>query len=228
MPLTFFFCLALLVGLRLVHDDRDRTAVALGLVIGVGLLVKYTMVLVFPVLLALAWTAGAPRRVLRHGPVVLAISAAMLLAWLDHAFALGILTAQQEHLGKLAGVSWRHPRWALDAIFSKTPSALGVYTLPWIALGAWAARRRLREDGFVLAWIALVFVPLVATLPDNRYFLPAFPALLLLAARALLDRPARWTVHVLLLAWLLCAITLALYAQVDLSQRAFLFQRGDP
>jgi len=227
MPLTFLFCLAILVALQLARDDRDRTAVALGLLIGTGLLVKYTMVLVFPVLLALAWSDGSLSRVRRHGPVVVAIAAAMLLAWLDHAYALGILTTQQQRLGRLARVSLRNPAWALDAIVSKTPAALGVYTLPWIVLGAWAARRRLAVDGFVLAWIALVSVPLVLTLPDNRYFLPAFPALLLLAARALLDRP-RWTAQGLLLAWLLCAITLALYANVDLAQRAFLFHRDRP
>lgn len=228
MPLTFCFCLAVLVTLQLLRDDRGRTAVVLGVVIGLGLLVKYTMVLVLPVLLALAWSADAMPAARRHGPVVLAIAASMLLVWLDHAFALGILTAQQERLGRLAGVSLRHPTWTLDALFSKTPSALGVYLLPWIALGATATfRHRLREDRFVLAWIGLVFVPLLLTLPDNRYFLPAFPPLMLLGARALLDRP-RWTVRVLVLAWALCAITLALYAQVDLGQRAFLFHRESP
>jgi len=227
MPLTFCFCLAVLLALQLVRDDRGRTAVALGLVVGLGLLVKYTMLLVLPVLLALAWSADALPIARRHGPVVLAIAAALLLVWLDHAFALGILTAQQQHLGRLAGVSWRNPGWALDAVFTKTPAAVGVYLLPWIALGAHAARRRLAEDRLVLAWVALVFAPLLLTLPDNRYFLPAFPALFLLGARALVDRP-RWTAHVLVLAWLLCAITLALYAQVDLGQRAFLFHTPEP
>jgi hypothetical protein len=69
----------------------------------------------------------------------------------------------------------------------------------------------------------LVFVPLLLTLPDNRYFMPAFPALMLLGARALLDRP-RWAAQVLVLAWLLCALTLAFYAHIDLAERVFLFR----
>lgn len=223
MPLTFFFCLAILAAMWLARSDRSLAAVALGLVVGLGLLVKYTMVLVLPVLLALAWYTGTLARARRHAPVVLAIAASFLLAWLDHAYALGILSTQQERLGRLAGVAWRSPRWAMDALLTKTPSALGVYTVPWIALGALATRRRRTSaDRFVLAWIVLVFVPLLVTLPDNRYFLPAFPALAVLGARALLDRPI-WLAHVLVLAWLLCAITLAFYARIDLSQRMFLF-----
>lgn len=223
MPLTFFFCLAVLLGLHLERTSRDVVAVALGVVLGLGLLVKYTMLLVFPVLLALAWVSSSLPLARRHAPVVLAIALAFLLAWLDHAHALGILGAQQHRLRRLAGISWRRPGWALDALLTKAPSALGVYTVPWIALGALATlRRRAVEDVFVLSWIVIVFVPLLLTLPDNRYFLPAFPALALLGARALLARP-RWAAHVLVLAWLLCAITLAFYANIDLGEKVFLF-----
>jgi hypothetical protein len=67
-----------------------------------------------------------------------------------------------------------------------------------------------------------VFVPLVLTLPDNRYFLPAFPALAALAAGVLVGRP-RYAGHVLLLAWLLCAVSVLFYTRIDLGQKAFLF-----
>lgn len=224
MPLTFLFCLAVLVALRLERTGADRVAVLLGLVIGTGLLVKYTMVLVLPVLLALAWCLGSLARARRHAPTVLAIAFAMLFVWLDHAWSLGILDAQRARLGHLAGMAQRRPGWALDALLTKTPSALGIYTVPWIALGAVAAfRRRSAADRFVLGWVALVFVPLLLTLPDNRYFLPAFPALLLPAASLLVAEP-RATGRVLLLAALLCAISLVFYAHIDLARQAFLFR----
>jgi 4-amino-4-deoxy-L-arabinose transferase-like glycosyltransferase len=223
MPLTFCFLVALLAALRLERSESDPAAVLLGALIGVGLLVKYTMVLVLPVLLALAWQHGWLPLLRRHAPAVLAIAAAFLLVWLDQAYALGILGKQQQRLERLATVVVRSPHWAMDAIFSKTPSALGPYLVPWIALGAASAlRRRSSADRFVLCWVLLVFVPLLLTLPDNRYFLPAFPALAALAATALLERP-RIAAHVLLLAWLLCAISVLFYTRIDLAQKAFLF-----
>jgi hypothetical protein len=68
--------------------------------------------------------------------VVLAIAFALLLVWLDHAWSLGILDRQQQRLGRLASVAQRSPGWALDALVVKAPSAIGIYVLPWVALGA--------------------------------------------------------------------------------------------
>jgi hypothetical protein len=68
---------------------------------------------------------------------------------------------------------------------------------------------------------------LLLTLPDNRYFLPAFPAVALVGAQALAGRP-RWSARVLLLAFLLCAVTLAFYARIDLAQHAGVFGTGKP
>jgi hypothetical protein len=176
------------------------------------------------VLLAFAWRLGRLPLARRHAPVVLGIALALLLVWLDHAYAIGILGAQQERLGRLATIARRSPGWALDAVFTKTPSALGLGVLPWVAVGVLAAlHRRTTADSVALLWIGLVFVPLLLTLPDNRYFLPAFPALTGLAAVVLVSRP-RWAGHVLLLAWLLCAITFWFYARIDLGERVFLFR----
>lgn len=224
MPLTLFFLLAMLLALRLERTGRDVDAVVLGVALGLGLLVKYTMVLVLPMLAVLAWRLGWLDRARRHAPVVLGIALAFLLVWLDHAYAIGVIGAQGERLGGLATVATRHPGWALDAIFTKTPSALGVGLAPLVVAGAWRAlRRRGTGDVLVLSWIALVSVPLLLTLPDNRYFLPAFPAMMALVAIVLADRP-RWAVHVLVLAWLLCAITFFFYARIDLGEKVFLFR----
>lgn len=223
MPLMFLFLLALLLTVVIERRGGDRLAMLLGVVVGLGLLVKYTMVLVFPVLLALPWCTGNLRIARRHGAVVLAIALAFLLVWLDHAWSLGILGLQQQRLARLATVSQRSPGWAIDALLFKTPAAIGVYVMPWVALGAVAMfHRRAMQDRFVACWIGLVFVPLLLTLPDNRYFLPAFPAVALVGAQALAGRP-RWCARVLLLALLLCAVTLAFYARIDLSQHGGVF-----
>src|SRR5262249_22997928 len=136
MPLTFFFVAALLAALRLERSERDAAALLLGVLVGLGLLVKYTMLLVLPVLVVLACQPGRLPLARRCAPLVLATALAFLLVWLDQAYAIGVLGAQQARLGRLAGVTSRHPFFALDAIFSKMPSALGVAVLPWTLVGA--------------------------------------------------------------------------------------------
>ena len=201
--------------------------VLLGVVVGAGLLTKYTMLVVFPVLLLLAVTARPSR-----GPLLLTclagvVSAAILAAWLALAGHLGILDQQRAWLAERAGSATRSARgvgYALDGLLSKAPSAVGLYMLPllWLGLRSFDRATR-RSDVFVVGWILLVFVPLLLTLPDNRYPLPAYPALAILAARGL---PREDTPRIVLLALLLCASVLAYYALVDLRLHAFLF--GSP
>ena len=77
-----------------------------------------------------------------------------------------------------------------------------------------------RSDLFVLFWIAAVFLPLLLTLPDPRYFMPAFPALALVMARGL-ESVDEATEQVIALALLHCGG--ALYLFVDWQRTAFLF-----
>ena len=72
----------------------------------------------------------------------------------------------------------------------RLPSALGVYHLPLLAAGVWGAwRRRQQAEWFLLAWVAVIWLPLLVTLPDHRYFLMTFPVLAVLAANALQNIP---------------------------------------
>ncbi len=50
-------------------------------------------------------------------------------------------------------------------------------------------QRRNRSDLSLLVWISAVCLPVLLTLPDPRYFLPAFPALAIAGARGLHRRP---------------------------------------
>jgi len=220
IPLMFLFCLAILFGIRLLEAPSDRRAVALGVVIGIGLLTKYTMVFVYPVLLALLLPFGRPPRIWRLLAIVLAVSLGMLAVWLVLASTAGILERQTAKVGQLATVSTRSTRWALQGLFVRLPSALGIYAIPVILLGMWDCARSARSvrsaNGFALAWLFGIGVPLVVTLPVNRFFLPAFPAVTIVMALALADRRAN-AVRVALLLAALCGITLLYYAWVDLS-----------
>ncbi|MBV7334380.1 glycosyltransferase family 39 protein [Chloroflexi bacterium TSY] len=82
---------------------------------------------------------------------------------------------------------WR-TRYLLNAVSFRIPSAIGLYNLPLIAVGLWiylTQRNRpqvMRANGFILLWIAIIFLPFLLTLPDPRYFMPSFPALAILMA----------------------------------------------
>jgi hypothetical protein len=96
--------------------------------------------------------------------------------------------------------------------------------MPLLLLGAYRGfRRRSSYDRALLVWIVLICVPLLLTLPDNRYFLPAFPAFAAISARALEQRRGV-NAPVLALALSLCAVTILYYAQIDLSRPVFLFR----
>ena len=103
-----------------------------GLALGLGILSKYPMVLVYPVLGYLFWTSdrGAARARLAF---LVSVSVAIALAWLGLSFHIGIFQLQS---GTLTGFSlsvaetiWG--KWMfLEVATTRVPSALGVYSLP--------------------------------------------------------------------------------------------------
>jgi hypothetical protein len=70
-------------------------------------------------------------------------------------------------------------------------------------------------------WIAVVFVTVSVTLPDARYFMPAFPALGIAMARAGVKRLYAAPGRVVLLALLYCGG--ALYLLVDWYRAGYIF-----
>jgi len=87
--------------------------------------------------------------------------------------------------------------FTLEAIARKIPTAIGLYNLPLIGLGAWAWKSRGEfawSNIFILFWLLVVFVPVLLMLPVDRYLMPAFPALAIFVASgidALLKEPLR-------------------------------------
>jgi 4-amino-4-deoxy-L-arabinose transferase-like glycosyltransferase len=213
---------------RATSTIETRRAVLLGLVLGTGLLVKYTMILVYPVLAAILLVQGTLAARWRACAIALGISGAIFGAWLMVAWNLEVLGPQVEWTARMGGVATRSARgfrFALDALFTKLPSGLGLYNLPLLALGlARFATLPPRSRRVLAGWIVLVSVPLLSTLPDNRYFLPVYPAFAILSAVGIVQVAHPGRARVLALAWLLCGVTLAYYTTVDLRQRAFLFR----
>jgi 4-amino-4-deoxy-L-arabinose transferase-like glycosyltransferase len=190
MLTAFCFILGVFLMFRLVEKPTYKLAVAVGLCLGIGLLCRYTMVFIYPLLLGVVVIRGLGRRLLGHLLVVLLISGGMLAIWFCYAASTGVLAVQWKTLTYSAGFvaktamgRTREEGWIAGALLFRVPSGIGVANFPLLLLGAWClCQRRNLSDVSLLLWIVAVGFPLVLTLPGPRYFLPAFPALAMMMA----------------------------------------------
>lgn len=223
-PLTFFFTLTVLLTLRLAERPSVGRLFLVGLAIGAGLLSKYTMVFVLPLVFGIITVQGSFKQAVRYLGVMALIGAFLLAGWLLFANQLDILQRQFATIWEYAGLVLTNDygrRVLFETMTNRLPSGLGVYNLPFLALGGlFVINRRRKADWIVLFWILSVWLPLSLTLPDHRYFLPSFPAVALVAALGL-QQVTKGTARGLLLALLLAASTLYLY--VDWVRAAELF-----
>jgi 4-amino-4-deoxy-L-arabinose transferase-like glycosyltransferase len=226
IPATFFFSLALLLTLHLLRKPTYRLSVATGIAIGAGLLSKYTMVLIYPVLLSCFATSGPFRRLKLHLGTITVVSVGMLATWLVYAYYIGVFAGQRDTIISYAGLVTTTnygKRVLLESLLTRLPSAVGVYNIPLLFLGGLhLMRRRNQSDLFVLLWIVTVSLLLILTLPDHRYFMPTFPALAILMACGLRRIPEA-AGQMVLLALLYCGG--ALYLFVDWHRARHLFLR---
>lgn len=226
LPVTFFFTLTFFLTLRLLQTPTYRLATVLGFCISVGLLSKYTMVLIYPALFSVLALSGEFRRLMPYFGVLFLVSIGVLIIWAGYAYHNGILAGQTRTLAFYTGQviatrSGRH--WMLTALFWRVFPAIGIYNLPFLFLGGWRLlRRRNPANLFILAWIAPVFFFLLFTLPDPRYFLLVFPALAVMMACEL-QRLPKAAEQIIILALLLCSG--ALYLAVDWYRITHLFLR---
>jgi len=208
MPVTFCFVLANFLTLRLLRRPTYWLAGGIGLCIGAGLLCKYTMVFIYPVVLFACLASGQLRLLIPYVTVIVLVSMSVLGVWLGYAAHLGVFAAQQKIITTRARSGLTTPigrKWLLQVLSLRLPSGIGVYNLPLLFYGGWQLRqRRARSDVFILVWIVAVFFPLMLTIPGPRYFLPAFPALAIAMARGFLcvGEGAERIVLLTLLYWL--------------------------
>jgi 4-amino-4-deoxy-L-arabinose transferase-like glycosyltransferase len=212
MQVTLFFAMALLLCLRLLKTPSFKLAAAIGVVIGLGLLTKYIMALILGVLFFCVVFLPNFRKLKYHFAAAILISLSIFAVWLLYANQIGILSGQVEKILSYSGIyhvvtdleaalpsetsevavdseEIVNPlksgifRLGLESFFTRIPSSLGVQLFPLIfAGGLFLFKRRKSSDRFLLFWIGVVFVTLFLTLPDHRYFLPAFPAIAIMIA----------------------------------------------
>jgi hypothetical protein len=107
-------------------------------------------------------------------------------------------------------------QFLIENLTSRLPSALGAPQVPLALAGAWQALRRRDEgDRLLLVWVGVMWIGLMLTLPDHRYFVPSFPALALLAARGLRDLPGATRARALALVFLFALQAWVLFAGWD-------------
>ena len=226
VPVMFFFSLGIFLVLRMVRTPSYQLAGVAGLSIGAGLISKYTMLFIYPVLFSLFVTQASFRRLKTHFALVVLISGGILATWLIYAYFSGMLAAFETELVTEFEPGYfvtdaHGTMWLINTLLTKLTSALGPYNLPLLILGAWhLVRHRQQPDWILLLWVGVVSVLLIFTLPDHRYFMPTFPALAIIMVRAfkyIRSASERAT----LLALLLCGG--ALYLFVDWSRTAELF-----
>jgi 4-amino-4-deoxy-L-arabinose transferase-like glycosyltransferase len=113
-------------------------------------------------------------------------------------------------------------RLGLETLFTRLPSALGVYHAPLILFGLlYLLKRRESADWMLLLWIGAISGFLFLTLPDHRYFLPIFPALAIVVAQTLLRFP-EYAERAVLLSLLLGVGNLYMFANWTRESHIFL------
>lgn len=187
MQITFFSTLTLLVILRLRHASSNRLSIFGGVAMALGLLSKYNMLLVYPIAVFIYWQNYSSKHFRQQLLLLLAIATTLLSGWIAFAYNLGIFDLQKETLAGFSSTQVQEEwgNWMfLEFVFTRLPSALGVYTIPTVVIGIFlmGISWQTSTSRLLSIWICSFFVPFSLTLPDARYCLPAFPVIAILAA----------------------------------------------
>jgi 4-amino-4-deoxy-L-arabinose transferase-like glycosyltransferase len=227
--------LAVLATLRLAQHPSYAWVVALGLALGIGMVSKYTMLFAYPVALTIVLTQGRARASIFPLLAAFALSALLPAAWLIFQAATGLLDRQIAALLFYAGLASEPLDWnvpgatdvdgsilRINWLSQHLPLGIGVYNMPGMFMGlidagrAWGQSTQPKATRSIILWAAWVALPVLALLPQPRYLLPAFPALALLAAGALVGFVGERTRPVLL-ALCYCPMWLILYNTIERS-----------
>ncbi len=229
MLVVFFFTLALFLTIRLINFASYRLSIFIGLVIGAGLLAKYTMLLVFPIILLWIVMSKKTKQLFYHMVIFIFISVGIFGGWLafaDHLLVSetpgdgigSVLDSQVEKVSSYAGVEssqtgeinvtffnhWRR-KFIFESLIIGFPTSLGLYNVPAVLLGFKSMiQSRNSIDRLFLVWIIMVLVPVFLTLPVSRYFFPAYPVIAVMVARGYRMVSTTTTKYVLLSLFFCC------------------------
>jgi 4-amino-4-deoxy-L-arabinose transferase-like glycosyltransferase len=207
VQVTFYFALAILLTIHLLRRPSVKLGLLLGIILGLGLVTKYVFAFVFPVILVLYLGSKKIRQAFFPLLAAGVISCAIFMTWAVQAVKIGVnlpvpvaahftQPSQTEVVRPPASgengqpavrmdipIGWflvnaNGRRFILESLVTRLPSAIGLYNYPLILLGGiMLLKRRGKPDLVILAWITLVTLLLLLTLPDHRYFIVIFPAL---------------------------------------------------
>ena len=103
VQMTFFFALALWGGLRLRTRHSWGLVALAGCALGLGMLSKYVMVLILPIIAFTWWGQRADRDFTLRLVMVLAIAATLVAAWGLVAYCIDIFGLQDKTISGFAG-----------------------------------------------------------------------------------------------------------------------------
>ena len=190
---SFFTVLAIYGALRAAQDERPRWLLLPGLAAGLGMMVKPSAAMHVAVLSAVTLAVWRPR-LLVHPYVAGAVALAALVAAPWHV-AMAVRKGREftdVYFGEQIGSRARPGGYFFTNVAGYLAN-MAARALPWWPLAAYALVRRGRAGwderrGMTLAvlWFVTILV-LMAVPPQvyDRYMIPAYPAVALLAGRAL-------------------------------------------
>ena len=210
---TLFFVLTLLLALQLAEKPSLKLGVILGLSLGLGLLTKYMVMFIIPVLFLFFLFHKNFRAMVVPAILSFSVAGALFLLWTWYGTQIGVRVpsvagfSPSDLFASKQVVNSGPPQsgpviediaispgsflttgsgrgFLLNSLLTRLPSALGVYSLPLILIGLIEViRRKSASDLFLLLWISVVSILLILTLPDHRYFMVVFPAVAMIGAR---------------------------------------------
>lgn len=248
---TLFFVLSLYFARKLAEEPSWKNGVVLGISLGLGLLTKYMVMFIIPLLFLLFIFQKNKRALVFPGLLSLLVAGALFLLWTWYGSQIGVrvptvagfspsdlfepkqvLESGPSQSGPviedfdISPGSFLTSEWGrgflMNSLITRLPSAVGAYTLPLILLGVFVVLRQKRaSDLFLVVWVGLVSILLILTLPDHRYFMVVFPAVAMISARWL-ETQSDAELGRLTLMLFVCQIG-ALYIFVDWKRAAELF-----
>ena len=209
LPLTAMVALALYALVRAEHFARRGWTLALGLVLGAGMLTKPPFAVC--VLPALAWSVARAARMPDRGArlsrlaVALAVAVALALPWYGPRLAALPMQVLNRSF-RLAAEEGHAPPLSAPALLfypEVFPPQFGLLAAPLTVWGVWALRRVPGARGLVWAGLLPVAGFFLLQNKNLRYTLPLLPAAALAAAAGWQALRARWRPP---LAWALVAV----------------------
>lgn len=177
MLVVFFFALSLLLFIRLLDVPSFGMGLATGVAITLGLLSKYTMVFVFPIMLGWLIVSRPSKRIWLYLGGSFALVAVATIVWCFYLSDTGGLSRQIQRIAFYMSRASHYSFRQIDNLLVELAAALGMFVFPLLVWGSFTRLKNWRNfDWFLLVWIAGVFLPVALTLPVARYMLAMFPA----------------------------------------------------